>query len=373
MQMPAPVEISEFLGMPAVFASESMHRAVELARRVAQTDASILILGESGSGKEVVARAVHHYSARCSQPWVDISCAALPEHLVESELFGYERGAFSGAQSRKPGMFELADKGTLFLDEVGELELRLQGKLLRVLDNGEYYRLGGTRKVKVDVRVVGATNKDLRLEVEAGRFRSDLYHRLAQVKIEVPALRHRPEDVLPIAEFFLQKYRPGAGFSDEVKQSFLRYDWPGNVRQLRNVVMASVALSAGSEIHLESVPPELNIDQSTRSLGNLLQMTRAGINGGGTSTQAERHGVLESLEHDSILRVLAETKGHQGKAARILGISERTLHRKLKQYRQTQGKNPRRRKSGPPPGGSIDDVKSGLDGRSENAGPDHDR
>src|SRR5712692_3576993 len=243
-----PVETAEFLGMPVVFSSPLMRHALDLARRVARTDASILILGESGSGKEVLARAVHHHSSRCSKPWVDISCAALPEHLVESELFGYEKGAFSGAHMRKAGMFELADTGTLFLDEIGELEPRLQVKLLRVLDGGEYYRLGGTRKVKVDVRVVAATNRALVREVEEGRFRSDLYHRLAQVKIEVPPLRHRPEDILPIANLFLEKYRRGARFSEDVERVFVRYAWPGNVRQLRNVVMGALALSRGTEV-----------------------------------------------------------------------------------------------------------------------------
>ena len=336
--MTRPVEIHEFLGMPAVFSSAAMQQALELARRVAKTEAGILIQGESGSGKEVLARAVHHYSARAPQPWVDISCAALPEQLVESELFGYEKGAFSGAQGRKPGMFELADNGTLFLDEVGELDLRLQGKLLRVLDNGEYYRLGGTRKVKVNVRVVGATNRDLRAEVDAGRFRSDLYHRLAQVKLQVPALRDRPEDVLPIARFFLEKYRPGAAFSQDVERAFVRYSWPGNVRQLRNVVMAGVALSSGPGIELDSLPPELSAGHSINSLGNLLQMTRAEA-GPVMPDPEEPQGVLESLEQDSILRVLAETKGHQGRAARILGISQRTLYRKLKQYRRAAGRS----------------------------------
>jgi DNA-binding NtrC family response regulator len=332
-----PVETAEFLGMPAVFCSPLMRNALDLARRVAETDASILILGESGSGKEVLARAVHHHSRRCAKPWVDISCAALPEHLVESELFGYEKGAFSGAQARKAGMFELAHSGTLFLDEIGELEPRLQVKLLRVLDGGEYYRLGGTRKIKVDVRLVTATNRNLVWEVEEGRFRSDLYHRMAQVKIEVPPLRKRPEDILPIARLFLEKYRPGARFSKDVERAFVSYDWPGNVRQLRNIVMGGVALSEGNEIDASSLPPELTSGPLSRSLGNLLEMTLAPPDRENTLAEASPGGVLGSIERDSILRVLAETNGHQERAARILGISARTLNRKLKQYRQTQG------------------------------------
>ena len=163
-----------YLGMPAIISSPGMQHLIELVERIAQTNAAVLITGESGSGKEVIARAVHHYSLRCAKPWVDVSCAALPEHLVESELFGYERGAFSGADSPKPGLFELANHGTLFLDEVGELEPRMQVKLLRVLDGVAYYRLGGTRKVTVDVRIVAATNQDLEQMIETGQFRGDL-------------------------------------------------------------------------------------------------------------------------------------------------------------------------------------------------------
>jgi len=175
-----------------------MRQLLELAERIAQTNAAVLITGESGCGKELVARAVHHYSLRCAKPWVDVSCAALPEHLVESELFGYEKGAFSGADSAKPGLFELAHQGTLFLDEVGELEPRMQVKLLRVLDGVAYYRLGGVRKVSVDVRVVAATNQDLERMVRTGEFRSDLYHRLGQICLRVPPLRERPEDIVSV-------------------------------------------------------------------------------------------------------------------------------------------------------------------------------
>src|SRR6266568_3255891 len=171
-----------FLGMRAIIASPAMRQLLGFVERVAQTNASVLIAGESGSGKEVIARALHHYSLRCSKAWVDVSCAALPEHLVESELFGYEKGAFSGADSPKPGLFELADTGTLFLDEVGELEPKTQVKLLRVLDGAAYFRLGGHNKVSVDVRIIAATNQPLEKTVKAGRFRSDLFHRLSQIQ-----------------------------------------------------------------------------------------------------------------------------------------------------------------------------------------------
>ncbi|MGH9571021.1 MAG: sigma 54-interacting transcriptional regulator, partial [Candidatus Angelobacter sp.] len=183
-----------------VIRSESLKRVMKLAEKVARHPAAVLIVGETGAGKEIVARTIHNNSLRAAESWVDVNCAAIPEHLVESELFGYERGAFSGAESTKPGFFELADKGTLFLDEIGDLDLKVQVKLLRVLDGTPYYRLGGSKKVTVDVRVVAATNRDLEDSVGAGRFRPDLYHRLAQFRLDIPPLRERPEDILGIAE-----------------------------------------------------------------------------------------------------------------------------------------------------------------------------
>src|SRR6202046_1940333 len=237
-----------FLGMPAVISSPGMRQLIELAERIAQSNAAVLITGESGSGKELIARAVHHYSLRCAKPWVDVSCAALPEHLVESELFGYERGAFSGADSPKPGLFELASHGTLFLDEVGELEPRMQVKLLRVLDGVAYFRLGGTRKVTVDVRIVAATNQDLERMVRTGEFRSDLYHRLGQICLRVPPLRERIEDIVPLAEHFLKQSNPRSFFSEDTLQAMRRSPWPGNVRELRNVVTKAAVLARDLEI-----------------------------------------------------------------------------------------------------------------------------
>src|SRR5882762_1481566 len=194
-----------FLGMTAVIRSKAMLELLSVAERVGRTSAAVLITGETGSGKEIVARAVHHYSLRHSRPWVDVNCAALPEHLIESELFGYEKGAFSGADSVKQGLFELANTGTLFLDEIGELDRKMQVKLLRVLDGTPYYRLGGVRKISVDVRVVSATNLNLEEEVRAGRFRSDLYHRLSQITLKVPPLRDRPDDISALADLFIQQ------------------------------------------------------------------------------------------------------------------------------------------------------------------------
>src|SRR5713226_5200514 len=206
-------ETREFLGVPAVFSSNAMREVLSQVEKVAVSNATILITGESGSGKEVIARAIHHYSLRCSKSWVDINCAALPENLLESELFGYEKGAFSGADSSKPGLIEIADHGTLFLDEIGDLDLRMQVKLLRILDGVSYYRLGGVKKVSVDVRLIAATNQDLKVAVQQGRFRSDLYHRLSQIKLSVPSLRERPDDIAPLALHYLAEQKPGLRFS----------------------------------------------------------------------------------------------------------------------------------------------------------------
>jgi len=196
----------------------------------------------------VVARSIHHYSPRNQKPWVDINCGALPEHLIESELFGHEKGAFSGAESQKPGLFEMADKGTLFLDEIGELDAKMQVKLLRVLDRVPYYRLGGHKKISVDVRVLAATNQDLPKLIREGRFRADLYHRLSQVKLQVPPLRDRPEDAIALAEFFLGQQGPSLYLSADAEERILEYAWPGNVRELRNAIVGAAVMLNGNEL-----------------------------------------------------------------------------------------------------------------------------
>jgi transcriptional regulator with PAS, ATPase and Fis domain len=315
-EVPMGLSVKTYLGMQGIFSSPAMQRLLELVQRIAQTNAAVLISGESGSGKELIARAAHHYSLRCAKPWVDVSCAALPEHLVESELFGYEKGAFSGADAPKPGLFELANHGTLFLDEVGELEPRMQVKLLRVLDGVAYYRLGGVRKVIVDVRVVAATNQDLEQMVETGRFRGDLYHRLGQICLRVPPLRERTEDILPLAEHFLNQSNPRLFFSRDAVHALERYAWPGNVRELRNVVTKAAVLAQG----LELGPEDLLLAQP-RAVAAVATMPS---NGSGSD--------LDGMEKSTILRVLAQTNGHQQKAAELLGISRRTLSRKLKIY-----------------------------------------
>jgi len=309
--------------MPAIVSSPGMRQLIELAERIAQSNAAVLITGESGSGKELIARAVHHYSLRCAKPWVDVSCAALPEHLVESELFGYEKGAFSGADSPKPGLFELAHHGTLFLDEVGELEPRMQVKLLRVLDGVAYYRLGGTRKVTVDVRIVAATNQDLEHMVETGSFRGDLYHRLGQICLRVPPLRERAEDIVPLAEHFLKQTNSRLHFSQGALDILQAHRWPGNVRELRNVVTKAAVLSRETEIgaaDLLLAPPR------APSAATPMPSFASTVPSGAASEN------LDGMEKTTILRVLAQTNGHQQKAAELLGISRRTLSRKLKLY-----------------------------------------
>jgi DNA-binding NtrC family response regulator len=308
--MPTPVTHT-FLGMPAIVKSKPMLDLLALVERVARKNATVLITGETGSGKEVIARALHHYSLRHSKPWVDVNCSALPEHLMESELFGYEKGAFSGADSTKQGLFELANNGTLFLDEIGELDHKMQVKLLRVLDGTPYYRLGGVRKISVDVCVVSATNVNLEEAVRAGKFRSDLYHRLTQIHLKVPPLRERPDDVVALAEFFVQQQDPSSYFSQEALDALVQYAWPGNVRELRNLVCKTLIYANGPRIAASDLP-------------------LAGAN----PVAAARTPAfsLERVEREMIFKALVEAGDHHDKAAKMLGISRRTLSRKLKIY-----------------------------------------
>jgi transcriptional regulator with PAS, ATPase and Fis domain len=310
--MKTAYEKREYLGLEVVFNSDRIRKLLQQAEQVAASDATVLITGETGSGKEMIARAVHHYSNRRSRSWVDINCTALPENLLESELFGHERGAFSGADSAKQGLFELANHGTLFLDEIGDVDPRLQVKLLRILDGAPYYRLGGVRKVNVDVRLVTATNQNLKEAAEQGRFRSDLYHRLSQVRLTVPPLRDRPEDIAPLAMHFLEKQKPGMRFSREATEVLEAYLWPGNVRELRNVVIGAAVFAPRMDITAEDLPQELHQSTFTSSLVSL--------------------NALGEAERAAITRVLEETRGHQVQAAEKLGISRCTLQRRIKSF-----------------------------------------
>jgi len=303
-----------------VVRSESLKRVMKLAEKVARHPAAVLICGETGTGKEMIAHHIHNCSLRSQGPLIDVNCAAIPEHLVESELFGYEKGAFSGADSNKQGFFELADKGTLFLDEIGDLDMKVQVKLLRVLDGAAYYRLGGNKKVSIDVRVVAATNRDLEELVGQGRFRDDLYHRLAQFKLDVPPLRDRPEDVLGIAEQVLHEHYPESVFTKDAIDALLCYRWRGNVRELRNVVFRAV-------LQAQNAQEEITADD--------LQIpgSEPGKKSSGTVSSD-----LDGMERQMIFQALEKHGGNQGKAADALGISRRTLLRKLKLYREEEDK-----------------------------------
>src|SRR5438270_1284747 len=296
--------------------SDALKRVMRLVEQVACHPAAVLIVGETGTGKEMIARSIHSHSLRCNKAWVDVNCAAIPEHLVESELFGYEKGAFSGADAQKIGLFEMADGGTLFLDEIGDLEPRVQVKLLRVLDGAPYFRLGGSKKVSVNVRVVAATNQDLEELVRAGRFRNDLYHRLAEFKLEIPPLRERPEDLLGIAEQVLRQHYPASRFSRDAVSALLSYEWPGNVRELRNAIFRAVMLARNPNVEITA--EDLKLNKTVQPAGGKAPLSQD----------------LDHLEKQIVFDTLERCGGNQGKAAQALGISRRTLLRKLKVYRE---------------------------------------
>ena len=302
-------------GTQFILASPVMHKFIGLVDLVASHTETVLVTGETGTGKELIARTIHESSHRRGRPSVDINCAALPENLVESELFGYEKGAFSGADSSKPGLFELAEKGTLFLDEIGDLQLQTQVKLLRVLDGHPFYRLGGHRKIKVDVRIVAATNQDLEAAVREGRFRQDLFHRLGQFQLRVPPLRERPEDIVALAEHFLALKAPGKHFSSDAISLLLSHPWPGNIRELRNLVAKVAVESSGNIVEADALRGALSAEPATLR-----------------QTASMPVGNLDSMEEQMIIKALERTGGHRAQAADQLGISRRTLSRKLKEY-----------------------------------------
>jgi len=309
-----------------VVRSQKMTDVITLVRKIANSNATVLVTGDSGTGKELVANTVHCFSPRNGGPFIDISCAAIQETLLESELFGYEQGAFTGARKRKLGLLELAHGGTLFLDEIGEMSLTLQSKLLRVLETQSFYRVGGTKKVGVDVRFIAATNRDLSQDVVEGKFRSDLLFRINNFTIKLPSLSERPEDIPALAEHFLALVSGGnrASLNDEAMQVLMNYAWPGNVRELRNVIERAVILSSGDEIGAEDLPLELR----THRMINVIPAEGEDANGGS----------LDELRRKQILVVLEQTGWHQGKASEILGISPSTLYRQLKAYGLTRSR-----------------------------------
>ncbi len=299
--------------------SEPMVRLMDTVHQVADAQASVLITGESGVGKELIGDALHHLSSRASHPFIKVSCASFAESLLEDELFGHEKGAFSGAVSARKGRFELADKGTLFLDEIGEISPSTQVKLLRVLQERQFERLGGEKTIEVDVRLVAATNRDLAKEVSEGRFREDLYYRLNVIHLTVPPLRERKEDIPLLMSHFLEMYtqrnnRKIEGFSNRAKAAMLNYGWPGNIRELGNCVESAVVLASNDIIDLEDLPLVVR---------NVSSSERVVIPVGTTMAQAEKALILATL---------ASYKGNKSKAADVLQIARKTLHRKIQDY-----------------------------------------
>ncbi|HEY6319949.1 MAG TPA: sigma-54 dependent transcriptional regulator [Thermoanaerobaculia bacterium] len=306
--------------------SAPMEKLFEQMKLVAPTRSSVLVIGESGTGKELVANALHRASPRRNERILAINCGAIPSDILESELFGHERGAFTGAVSRKIGKFELAHRGSLFLDEISELYPELQVKLLRVLEERQVMRVGGSELIDVDFRLIAATNRDLEKEVADGRFREDLYYRLKVVTLRIPPLRERPSDIPPLLEHFLVQFcqehgKPPKALSVEALELLSRYPWPGNVRELKNVMESVVVFHQDGEVTLNDLPPEIR-DSSTLSTS-------------GTPVQSVvgEPRTMADIERQAILETLGRTAGHRARAADILGIGLRTLQRKLKEYK----------------------------------------
>lgn len=300
-----------------------MKKILQLVDRVAPSSSTVLILGESGTGKELIAHRIHELSPRKDKPFIAVHCAALPESLLASELFGHERGAFTGATERKIGRFERAHQGTLFLDEIGEISSDMQVKLLRVLQEGEFERLGGAKTIKVDVRLIAATNKNLRAEVEAGRFREDLYYRINVIEIKLPPLRERKEDIPLLAQHFIDYFSNRSGnrslsITPDALKQLSDYDWPGNIRELRNIVERMVVLSSGESLDMAALPEDIRPKSNSAVTGSNLSISSSAS--------------LSDMEKEHIKLKLAECKGNKSKAADALGISRRTLYRKLEEY-----------------------------------------
>jgi transcriptional regulator with GAF, ATPase, and Fis domain len=301
------------------------------AQRIAKSKGTVLITGESGTGKERVAQVIHQESSRARGPFIRVNCAALSETLLESELFGHERGAFTGAHKSREGRFELADGGTLLLDEIGEISPALQAKLLRVLEEEEFERVGGNTTIKVDVRVVATTNRDLATEVKAGRFREDLYYRLHVLPIHVTPLRERAKDIVPLTKHFLAHYARSQGqpipqITPAAEQRLMSWSWPGNVRELENVVQRAVVLMQGNTLDA----PDLVFGAATGPV--------AVLQGGAPAAQSTKpmlaNRPLADIEREAILETLASTGGNKTEAARRMGVSARTLSNKMKLWRQ---------------------------------------
>jgi DNA-binding NtrC family response regulator len=301
--------------------SAAIRQILQTVLKIAATDSTVLITGETGVGKELVAKAIHSGSQRSKGVFVKVNCAAIPENLLESELFGYEKGAFTGAVISKPGRFEIAHEGTLFLDEVGDMTFHLQAKLLGVLQDKTFERVGGVKTIRLDSRIIAATNADLRSAVQAGKFRSDLFYRLNVVPIHIPPLRERKDDLIPLAEYFMKKfttkYRKVAHLLPEVIAAFCNYDWSGNIRELENVLERMVLMSESAALGLEDMPPEIR---------GALPIIEA------TTLKEKIDSVLHVTEKQMIIDALNKTNQNRTKAAKLLGVSRRTLQNKIKEY-----------------------------------------
>jgi two-component system nitrogen regulation response regulator NtrX len=312
------------LGTKMIGSSPPFARAVEQATMAARSDARVLLIGESGTGKELLAAHIHACSPFAAGPFIKVNCAAIPGELIESELFGHEKGSFTGATSLRRGKFEMADSGTLFLDEIGDLHANSQAKLLRVLQEGEFHRVGGEQTIRVSVRVVSATNRDLSAMVAQGKFREDLYYRVSVVPIRVPALRERPQDVRPMAEYFLDDFCQRNGFrrksfDPSVWESFEAYRWPGNARELRNVVERMAILSEGDVLTSATLPLELKLQKESAPRSSVQQ-------------------ARESAEREHVLRALEEAGWNVSSAARALGMERTNLHKRIRALGLTRGK-----------------------------------
>jgi DNA-binding NtrC family response regulator len=320
---------------PMVVRDPGMEQVIQMADQIAPSDASILITGESGVGKEVIARYVHQKSRRASRPFISVNCAAIPENLLESELFGHEKGAFTGAVARRIGKFEEANGGTLLLDEISEMDARLQAKLLRAIQEREIDRVGGTKPVKVDIRILATSNRDLVQAVREGVFREDLLYRLNVVNLRLPSLRERPGDIVALAEHFIRKYATANGMSEkaisaEARRRLVSHRWPGNVRELENAMHRAVLLSAGPEIEENAI--RLPDGQPLATADPALRTAQAASLAAETATRSFVGQTVAAMEQQLIIDTLEHCLGNRTHAANILGISIRTLRNKLKEY-----------------------------------------
>lgn len=340
------LQLGDMTSLPNVTGdSTAMREVYRITRQVAPTNASVLLVGETGTGKELIARAIHVLSPRAEGPYVRVNCGALSESLLESELFGHVKGAFTGAIDNKTGRFEAAHAGTIFLDEISSMSHKLQVKLLRVLQEREFERVGDNRTIRVDTRVVAATNQHLEDEIEAGRFREDLYYRLNVVPIYLPPLRDRRDDIALLAQHFLNKYcretrKEILGFSSDVLERLRQHSWPGNVRELENYIERAVVLAMGDRIELDLMPPQVRGEAAPRIIRTrsvdlstaIDELVRLAIASAGTEESNLFDKVVGSVERELIEQVLAACDQVQIKAAARLGINRNTLHKKLKEF-----------------------------------------